>query len=71
MIEPGLRALVDRSDRHDLSIIHINQPMTQKLLTNGKSLSTWFLPVFENCTVARQTAIIFAVEASAMVNPKE
>jgi hypothetical protein len=47
IIKRGLRYLVDRSDRRDLSIFRIGLDMIERYLTNGKSLSIRLLPVFE------------------------
>lgn len=44
VIKRGLRYLVDRSDRRDLSIFRIGFDMIQRYLTNGKSLSIRLLP---------------------------
>jgi hypothetical protein len=48
IIKRGLRYLVDRSDRRDLSIFRIGLDMIERYLTNGKSLSIRLLPLFEN-----------------------
>ncbi len=47
IIKRGLRSLVDRSDRRDLSIFRIGYDMIQRFLTNGKSLTIRLLPYFE------------------------
>jgi hypothetical protein len=47
IIKRGLRYLVDRSDRRDLSIFRIGLDMIERYLTNGKVLSISLLPVFE------------------------
>jgi hypothetical protein len=47
MMKRGLRYLVDRSDRRDLSLFRLALDMIERLLTNGKSLSIWLLPLFE------------------------
>jgi hypothetical protein len=48
VIKRGLRFLVDRSDRRDLSIFRIGLDMIQRLLANGESLSIPLLPYFDN-----------------------
>ncbi len=47
IIKRGLRPLVDRSDRRDLSIFRIGYDMIQRFLTNGKSLTIRLLSYFE------------------------
>lgn len=47
MIKCGLRYLVDRSDRRDLSIFRIGLDMIERCLTNGKPLSIRLLPYFQ------------------------
>jgi hypothetical protein len=47
IIKRGLRYLVDRSDRRDLSIFRIGRDMIERHLTNGKSLSIRLLPYFQ------------------------
>ena len=47
IIKRGLRSLVDRSDRRDLSIFRIGLDMIERCLTNGKHLSIRLLPYFE------------------------
>lgn len=47
VIKRGLRFLVDRSDRRDLSIFRIGRDMIERCLTNGKSFSIRLLPYFE------------------------
>ena len=47
MIKRGLRYLVDRSDRRDLSIFRIGLDMIERFLTNGKPFSIRLLPYFE------------------------
>lgn len=47
IIKRGLRALVDRSDRRDLSIFRIGHDMIERCLTNGKPISIRLLPYFE------------------------
>ena len=46
IIKCGLRYLVDRSDRRDLSIFRIGLDMIERYLTNGKHLSIRLLPFF-------------------------
>jgi hypothetical protein len=46
-IKRGLRYLVDRTDRRDLSIFRIGLDMIERLLTNGKPLSIRLLPYFQ------------------------
>ena len=46
-IKRGLRYLVDRSDRRDLSIFRIGFDMIQRCLTNGKHLAIRLLPYFQ------------------------
>jgi hypothetical protein len=46
VIKRGLRYLVDRSDRRDLSIFRIGFDMIQRLLSNGESFSILLLPYF-------------------------
>lgn len=47
IVKRGLRHLVDRSDRRDLSIFRIGHDMIQRCLTNGKTLSIPLLPYFD------------------------
>lgn len=47
IIKRGLRSLVDRSDRRDLSIFRIGHDMIHRLLTNGKPFTVRLLPHFE------------------------
>lgn len=47
LIKRGLRSLVDRTDRRDLSIFRIGHDMIERCLTNGKSLTIRLLPYFE------------------------
>jgi hypothetical protein len=47
IIKRGLRYLVDRTDRRDLSVFRIGHDMIERLLTNGKPLSIGLLPYFE------------------------
>jgi hypothetical protein len=47
IIKRGLRYLVDRSDRRDLSIFRIGFDMIQRCLTNGKPLFIRLLPYFQ------------------------
>jgi hypothetical protein len=47
IIKRGLRYLVDRTDRRDLSIFRIGYDMIQRCLTNGKPISIRFLPYFQ------------------------
>ena len=47
IIKRGLRSLVDRSDRRDLSIFRIGHDMIHRLLTNGKPFTIRLLPLFE------------------------
>jgi Transposase DDE domain len=47
IIKRGLRYLVDRSDRRDLSIFRIGHDTIQRFLTNGKPLPLRLLPYFE------------------------
>jgi hypothetical protein len=47
IIKTGLRSLVDRSDRRDLSLFRIGYDMIERLLTNGKPLPFRLLPYFE------------------------
>ena len=46
IIKRGLRYLVDRSDRRDLSIFRIGLDMIERCLTNGKPFSIRLLPYF-------------------------
>jgi hypothetical protein len=46
-IKRGLRFLVDRSDRRDLSIFRIGLGMIERCITNGKALSISLLPRVE------------------------
>jgi hypothetical protein len=46
VIKRGLRYLVDRSDRRDLSIFRIGHDMIQRFLTNGNPIPIRLLPVF-------------------------
>jgi hypothetical protein len=46
VIKRGLRYLVDRSDRRDLSIFRIGFEMFERFLANGKSFSISLLPYF-------------------------
>jgi hypothetical protein len=46
-IKRGLRFLVDRSDRRDLSIFRIGLDMIERCITNGKGLSISLLPPVE------------------------
>ena len=47
IIKRGLRYLVDRTDRRDLSIFRIGYDTIERFLTNGKTLSIRLLPYFE------------------------
>jgi hypothetical protein len=47
IIKRGLRYLVDRSDRRDLSIFRIGFDMMQRCLSNGESFSIPLLPYLE------------------------
>jgi len=47
VIKRGLRYLVDRSDRRDLSIFRIGHDMIQRFLTNGNAFSIRLLPYFQ------------------------
>jgi hypothetical protein len=47
IIKRGLRYLVDRADRRDLSIFRIGLDMIERCLTNGKAFSIRSLPYFE------------------------
>lgn len=47
IIKRGLRYLVDRTDRRDLSIFRIGLDMIERYLTNGKPLSITLLPYFQ------------------------
>jgi hypothetical protein len=47
IIKRGLRCLVDRSDRRDLSIFRIGYDMIGRCLTNGKPFSIRLLPYFQ------------------------
>jgi hypothetical protein len=47
VIKRGLRSLVDRADRRDLSIFRIGLDMIERCLTTGKPLSIRLLPLFE------------------------
>src|SRR5690606_41358360 len=47
IIKRGLRFLVDRADRRDLSIFRIGRDMIERCLTNGKPISIRFLPYFQ------------------------
>ena len=47
IIKRGLRYLVDRTDRRDLSIFRIGYDMIERFLTNGKPLVITLLPYFE------------------------
>lgn len=46
-IKRGLRFLVDRSDRRDLSIFRIGYDMIQRCFTNGKPVTIRLLPYFQ------------------------
>jgi hypothetical protein len=48
IIKRGLRYLVDRSDRRDLSIFPIGHDMIEHFLINGKPLTTKLLPYFKS-----------------------
>lgn len=48
VIKRGLRYLVDRSDRRDLSIFRIGHDMIQRCLTNGIDFSVRLSPYFQN-----------------------
>ena len=47
VIKRGLRYLVDRADRRDLSIFRIGLDMIERCLTNGKPLFIRLLPYFQ------------------------
>jgi hypothetical protein len=47
IIKRGLRYLVDRTDRRDLSIFRIGLDMIQRYLTNGNPLFIRLLPYFQ------------------------
>jgi hypothetical protein len=46
-IKRGLRFLVDRSDRRDLSIFRIGYDMIERFFTNGKPVTIRLLPYFQ------------------------
>ena len=46
VIKRGLRYLVDRSDRRDLSIFRIGYDMFERLMTNQLPISIRLLPYF-------------------------
>jgi hypothetical protein len=46
-IKRGLRYLVDRADRRDLSIFRIGRDMIERCLTNGKPFTVRLLPYFQ------------------------
>lgn len=47
IVKRGLRHLVDRSDRRDLSIFRIGHDMIERALTNGRPISIRLLPYFQ------------------------
>jgi hypothetical protein len=46
VVKRGLRRLVDRPDRRDLSIFRIGYNMVERCLTNGRLLSIRLVPYF-------------------------